>query len=244
MIIHPRHCRSVLTFALALAGIWLVGCTALDTSNVGSEKISTLKPQVGRYYLLPKALITIEGAPDTNGNLLIDASVSLVADSKFRYFLRWRPNVFSEDIFNNIDVDSDGMLTSINYSAEDKTPQILSDLVTTTVNIAKIAKDLGAGLDTGSVKYPPFTYTFDPFDAAETNKVKSQLFTRQNIELQISPAWLPCFAGPYRRPPWIRLKRPFLVHVRRCPPVRAVELNVACQTGHVHFRSSEPIVPL
>jgi hypothetical protein len=78
-----------------------------------------------------------------------------------------------------------GCSTSINYSAEDKTPQILSDLVTTTVNIAKIAKDLGFGLTTKP--YPPFTYTFDPFDSAETNRVKSQLFTRQNLELQISP---------------------------------------------------------
>src|ERR1700747_2780808 len=80
--------------------------------------------------------ITIEGKPDTVGNLLVDASVSLVADSRFRYFLYWKPNPFSEDIVNNLDVDSDGMLTSVNYSAEDKTPQILSDLVTTTVNIA------------------------------------------------------------------------------------------------------------
>lgn len=79
------------------------------------------------------------------------------------------------------------MLTSINYSAEDKTPQILSDLVTTTVNIAKIAKDLGAGLSLSVTPYPPFTYTFDPFDAAETNRVKDQLMARQNIELRISP---------------------------------------------------------
>jgi hypothetical protein len=59
--------------------------------------------------------------------------------------------------------------------------------VTTTVNIAKIAKDLGVGLTTTG-KYPPFTYTFDPFDEAETKRVKSQLLARQNIELQISPS--------------------------------------------------------
>ena len=141
--------------------------------------------------MLPKALITIEGAPDKDGNLLIDATVALAADSQFRYFLYWRPNVFSEDIFNNIDVDSDGMLTSVNYSAEDKTPQILSDLVTTTVNIAKIAKDLGAGLDTSYVKYPPFTYTFDPFDRAEVDRVVYDLRTRDKIGIAdlSRPVW-------------------------------------------------------
>jgi len=33
--------------------------------------------------MLPKALITIEGAPDKDGNLLIDATVALVADSQW-----------------------------------------------------------------------------------------------------------------------------------------------------------------
>jgi hypothetical protein len=174
----------------ALCGVvWLVGCTALDSTSVGDTKISSIKPRVGRYYLLPKALLTLEGAPDEKGNLLINATVSLVADSRFRYFLIWRPNVFSDDIFNNIDVDSDGMLTSINYSAEDKTPQILSDLVTTTVNIAKIAKDLG-GLALEVKKYPPFTYTFDPFDSAETARAERELRDRQNLELRISPGSL------------------------------------------------------
>src|ERR1700730_5714617 len=112
--------------------------------------------------------------------------VSLVADSRFRYFLLYRANVFSDDIFNNIDVDSDGMLTSINYSAEDKTPQILSDLVTTTINVAKIAKDLG-GFALEVKKYPPFTYTFDPFDSAETTRVVRELRQRQGLELRVSP---------------------------------------------------------
>ncbi len=59
---------------------------------------------------------TVSGAED--GNYLIDTTVSLVADSRFRYFLYWKSNPFSEDIINNLDVDSDGMLTSINYSSE------------------------------------------------------------------------------------------------------------------------------
>jgi hypothetical protein len=175
------------SFLIAVA--CLAACTVLDTTSVGGSKVNETKAQVGRYYLLPKALITIEGQPDKAGkNLLVDASVSLVADSRFRYFLNWKSNPFSEDIINNLDVDSDGMLTSVNYSAEDKTPQILSDLVTTTVNIAKIAKDLGVfGLDQNVQTLPPFTYVFDPFDEAETDRVKGELFTKQHLELQITP---------------------------------------------------------
>jgi hypothetical protein len=187
MIKYVDGSAAIVKAGFIVAALWLVSCTALDTRSARPQNINGQKSRVGRYYMLPKALITIEGAPDKDGNLLIDATVALVADSQFRYFLYWRPNVFSEDIFNNIDVDSDGMLTSVNYSAEDKTPQILSDLVTTTVKIAKIAKDLGAGLDTSSVKYPPFTYTFDPFDRAEVNRVVYDLRTRDKLELRISP---------------------------------------------------------
>lgn len=197
---HPMHERFVphkahsvfVAFSIRLGSIligaaYLVSCTVLDTMSAGSSKVDETKPQVGRYYMLPKALITIEGAPDKDGNYLVDTSVSLVADSRFRYFLYWKSNPFSEDIINNLDVDSDGMLTSVNYSSEDKTPQILSDLVTTTVNIAKIAKTFGAALVGGAVTPLPFTYTFDPFDEAEARSVKNELSAKQHFELQISP---------------------------------------------------------
>jgi hypothetical protein len=36
-------------------------------------------------------------------------------------------------------------------------------------------------------KYPPFTYTFDPFDSAETTRVVRELRHRQGLELRVSP---------------------------------------------------------
>ncbi len=185
----PDPLRRLATLKLTLFSLgcsFICGCTALDTTAAGDKKVDERKPHVGRYYMLPKALITIEGHPDTDGNLLLDASTSLVADRRHRYFLRWKPNPFYEDIFNNVDVDSDGMLTSVNYSAEDKTPQILSDLVSSTINVAKIAKDLGYGLDVVA-SHAPFKYTFDPFDAAEVGQVKHDLLTKQSFELQVAP---------------------------------------------------------
>lgn len=159
-------------------------CTALDSTAVPNAKVDEKKPHVGHYYFLPKALVTIEGAPDAKGNFLISSSASLVADRRYQYFLRWKPNAMSEDIITNLDVDSDGMLTSVNYSAEDKTPAVISDLVTTTINVMKIAGNLGRSL---AAEKQPFRYTFDPFDGAETGKVRHELEERQSLVLHVSP---------------------------------------------------------
>jgi len=170
---------------LILATVFIAGCTALDTTHVPSAKVDEKKPHVGRYYMLPKALITIQGTPDSSGNLDVEASVTLAPDSRQRYFLRWTTNPFYEDVFNNIDVDADGMISTVNYTTEDKTPVILNDLLTTAVNLGKIANTLGFSpfaADNGtSPNRLPFKYTFDPFDEAETRIVKSDLWKKQRL---------------------------------------------------------------
>ena len=68
-----------------------------------------------------------------------------------------------------------GLINTINYSSEDKTPVILNDLLTTAVNIGKIANSLGfspfaiGGAGGGANRTPLF---FDPFDEAEVRIVK------------------------------------------------------------------------
>jgi hypothetical protein len=168
---------------------FLAGCTALETRSVLDARFDQAKPHVGQYYFLPKALITIEGTADADGNYLVSTSTHLVADHRYRYFLRWKPNAFSEDTIANLEVDSDGTLTSVNYSAEDKTPAIIGDVVTTGINLFKIAGQLGVNRAAGEApaKRPPFKYTFDPFDAAETAKVRRELQSEQSIKLDIFP---------------------------------------------------------
>jgi len=40
-----------------LAALWLVSCTALDTRSARPQNSNGQKSRVGRYYMLPKALI-------------------------------------------------------------------------------------------------------------------------------------------------------------------------------------------
>ena len=172
----------------AFALTFLTACTALDTHSTANGQFDESKPHVGQYYLLPKALITVEGTSDADGNYAVSTSMSLVADHRYKYFLKWKPNAFYEDTIKNLDVDSDGMLTSVNYSAEDKSPAIISDIVSTAINIFKIAGELPLNRGAGpSVKRPPFKYTFDPFNAVETNRVRGELRRQQLIALSIAP---------------------------------------------------------
>ncbi|HWB58302.1 MAG TPA: hypothetical protein VG733_02375 [Chthoniobacteraceae bacterium] len=144
------------------------------------------KAHIGRYYMLPKALLTIEGTPDSSGGFDVDASVTVVADSRYRYYLRWKPNPTYDDFFNNIDVDGNGLLSTLNYTVEDKTPAIVNDLATTAVNLGKIINGI-ATADTNGHAPQPFKYTFDPFDQAEYQRVEDELEQNQHLKMYLAP---------------------------------------------------------
>lgn len=132
----------------------------------------------------------MQGAADTDGNYLVTTSMNLVPDHRFKYFLNWKPNVFSEDVISSLEVGSDGLLSTVNYSAEDKTPVIIGDVITTGINLFKIAGDLGltrAEHGGATANRPPFKYTFDPFSVYEATKVRDELLKNQRIALHIWP---------------------------------------------------------
>lgn len=178
---------SRIRLSILTAVFLLPACTALETTS-GPNAQFDAKPHVGQYYLLPKAMLTIEGAPDASGNYLVNASASLVADHRYKYFLNWKSNGFSEDTISNLEVGSDGLLTSVNYSAEDKTPAIVSDVINTGINVFKIAANFATFRGAKqTVKRQPFRYIFDPFDRHETSKVVNRLWEDQKIALYLNP---------------------------------------------------------
>jgi hypothetical protein len=181
----PSFQRLSLTCVLFLLG----ACTALETTQSPNADFDR-KAHVGQYYLLPKALVSLAGAADADGNYLVTTSMNLVPDHRYKYFLNWKPNAFSEDIISSLEIGSDGLLSTVNYSAEDKTPVIIGDVITTGINLFKIAGDLGltrAEHGGAPVKRPPFKYTFDPFSVNETTRVHDELLRNQRIALYISP---------------------------------------------------------
>ena len=140
---------------------------------------------MGHYYFLPKALLTVAGAPDAAGFFAVSITPSLVPDRDHQYFIKWRPNGLSEDTITNLDVDSDGLLTSINYSAEDKTGTVVTDLVSSGINVFKAAGTLRSAAI--SEKRAPFKYTFDPLNGSETAQVTAELRRLHKIDLRIIP---------------------------------------------------------
>jgi hypothetical protein len=102
----------------------------------------------------------------------------LVADPRRDYHLDWSKNpLFDDKTAKPVTVNDKGLLTNVELNTTDQTPGILTDLVDTTISGIRIA---GGGAQSGNLKaalepMPPFSCTFDPFDATERESVLKRL---------------------------------------------------------------------
>lgn len=185
----------LLLLAALLAGCSSFRSTAVDPSH--PEK----HDRVGLWYKLPKALLTIQGGPSKTDPTGYEITVTpeIVADPRRDYHLAWTKQPFYDDkTAKPVTVNAKGLLTNVELNTTDQTPGIITDLVDTTVNVFKIA---GGGAQSGDLKaareaMPPFSYTFDPFDADERESVLKRL-RGHGIEVQIE---LPPTAGLSQAP--------------------------------------------
>lgn len=179
----------------------LVGCGLLATllpacSSFRSTSVDAAQPgqhdRIGLWYKLPKALLTIQGGPsktDPTG-YAITVTQELVADSRRDYHLAWTKNpLFDDKTSKPVTVNAKSLLTNVELNTTDQTPGIVTDLVDSTISVFKIA---GGGAQNGELKtareaMPPFSYTFDPLDANERERVLSQI-RGHGVDVQMCPS--------------------------------------------------------
>jgi|JI6StandDraft_1071083.scaffolds.fasta_scaffold00721_10 muramidase (phage lysozyme) len=177
-------------YSLLLA---FTACTSLQTTEQNAAKGFNLdvSDSVGFFYFLPKALIKIEGKASTTTAAGYEIIVSrlMVADKRRQFHLKWKNNpLFDDTITTPIAVNSQGLLTSVEFSSTDQSPAILNDLATTTVNVFKI---LGGGPQGGDKSTPPpqtpkpFSVTFDPLDQAESQAAEALIRKASGAVVQV-----------------------------------------------------------
>jgi hypothetical protein len=97
-------------------------CLGLSGCAIGLTSESTADAE-GTVYYLPKSLVEITvvkaGKPES---YTISAQGKSVPDLDHRYVLSYQPNVLYDDRFC-IGRDADGLLTTVQFAAEDKTQQ-------------------------------------------------------------------------------------------------------------------------
>ena len=179
-----------------LIGLLLLTALLPGCSSFRSTAVDPSHPEkhdrVGLWYKLPKALLTIQGGPsktDPTG-YAITVTQEIVADSRRDYHLAWSKNpLFDDKTPKPVTVNAKGLLTNVELNTTDQTPGIVNDLVDTTISVFKIA---GGGAQNGDLKavreaMPPFSYTFDPLDVKERERVLTRI-RGHGVEVQICPA--------------------------------------------------------
>lgn len=178
-----------LTGLLLLTAL-LTGCSSFRSTAVDPNHPEK-QGRVGLWYKLPKALLTIQGGPSKTDPTGYEITVAqeIVADARRDYHLAWVKQPFYDDkTAKPVTVNAKGLLTNVELNTTDQTPGIITDLVDTTISVFKIA---GGGAQSGDLKralesMPPFSYSFDPFDADERERVMARL-RAHGVEVQISP---------------------------------------------------------
>jgi hypothetical protein len=181
----PPALTSLLLLTALLTGCSSFRSTAVDPNH--PEKHG----RVGLWYKLPKALLTIQGGPSKTDPTGYEITVAqeIVADARRDYHLAWiKQPLYDDKTAKPVTVNAKGLLTNVELNTTDQTPGIITDLVDTTISVFKIA---GGGAQSGDLKralesMPPFSYSFDPFDAHERERVLARLRTH-GVEVQISP---------------------------------------------------------
>lgn len=178
-----------LTCLLLLTAL-LTGCSSFRSTAVDPNHPEK-HDRVGLWYKLPKALLTIQGGPSKTDPTGYEITVTqeIVADARRDYHLAWVKQPFYDDkTAKPVTVNAKGLLTNVELNTTDQTPGIITDLVDTTISVFKIA---GGGAQNATVRtlveeMARFSYSFDPFDADERERVLARLRTH-GVEVQISP---------------------------------------------------------
>ena len=135
----------------------LAGC---NTNSVQSYYLESEQQNVNYLaYSLPKTLIkfNISGDNTKKSAKVSPASVEFVSDPQAKYRLSFNYRATSDDEFN-VEIGKDGLLNSAKVVNEDKTPEIISGVVS-------LAGDL-AGIRSGGPAIPSYSVdlAFDPHD--------------------------------------------------------------------------------
>lgn len=109
--------------AAGVAGV-LAACTVVSSST-------QLGPETDRRsafaYMLPKAVLPLE-LRELRGNFIINAAApTYVGDPRHLYYVNYNGNPLSSDVVD-VTVDSNGLLKTVNVTAEDQTGQFLINL--------------------------------------------------------------------------------------------------------------------
>ncbi len=182
---------------IAAAGsfLWVAGCTSMKTLDAPTGEPQTGKAYTGLHYFLPRGIIDIEGTVNAaKDGYTVTLARHNEADRAKRYRLVQCTSILHEDI-TTMQLDAQGLLTSeLAVSSESKTADVLYNVTTTALNIAKIyakvsgasplAKALSGEPDESALDLESFKVSFDPLIPSEIREAKERV-RKAGFELSV-----------------------------------------------------------
>ncbi len=178
-IIFSRQHSRIALISVALLG--LGACSAALTSSVQD------KGQVTNYFL-PKSNIKMDLLSDGAEYQLQYIETQIVPDRDFEYALYYRYSAFSDDKYV-IQRTNTGLLSSIQFTADEKTAEVLVKVVDIAKEVAKAAFVPFADLKEQGFE-TVYSGVFDPFNPEERqafvdaiNEISGSTGLKYNIEI-------------------------------------------------------------
>lgn len=152
----------------------LAACTTLRTVDAPEGRAKPARPLAGLHYFLPRAVVTITGAPGTaDGDYAVTVTTTMAADKTARYRLVPTTNWLYDDSAN-FSVDESGLINgAVTNSSVPRLADIIQTLGDSAILVGKIILKLQA-LNTVTaaaaperIKLDRFSVSFDPFDPTD-----------------------------------------------------------------------------
>jgi hypothetical protein len=172
--------RYILTAATALSVLTLPGCAKTSIESLLIESGTNVGS--GIIYSLPRGLLKISVKRASDKQVTFKATPLIVPDEENRYSVRFRPLANANDTFD-IAVDNKGLLVGGSVTNEDKTPEIIQEIVdiATQIEQAFRTERESDGEDRSFV----VESIFDPFDEKAVSSFNKQLRDLSGSQLKI-----------------------------------------------------------
>lgn len=164
-----------------------------DISNVRIIKYTgSISPVVdGQQYFLPTGRLHINIRILKNGMTTIKHNVSYEADLRYSCILRYRDNWLFDDKVK-VSLNEKGLLESVSFAVEDKTPAIVSNLSETAANVIQLAAMVAGGPE--EVEYD-LDKVIDPTNVNDISSINS-IISKYGLNIDIKPdGWVRDEAG-------------------------------------------------
>jgi len=165
------HTSRALTFLLLSSSVLLSACTSQRALTSTALSVPPQSTSSGPIYYLPKSLITFS----VKSGVPAAPTAKTVQDRTAALRLNYAGQRYSYDDSLKVTLTGQSLLDTVEFSAEDKTADIITNIVATIAEGLKAATGIPSFTPKGIISTFNYEADFDPFEKADVDAVNAAL---------------------------------------------------------------------